>query len=604
MTKDASCWYSALMDVLACCTKRDNDGLLDENDETHRRMTMRNRRDSMKVQRQALITDHRCMVKTFSSSYEYNENDVLGSGSFGTVRKVHLKKCPTITRAVKELCKRSPDETRMVRREVLILRNLDHPNICKLFETFEDDTHLYLVMELITGRALLDELQDNMNLGHYDERWTMAVMRQVFDGLCYCHRQGVLHRDLKLENIMVDKADGEPHIKLIDFGMAVMSEHQSGFQSRELDGTRAYMAPEVAKHGRYSTASDMWSAGVVLFLLLLCEFPDKTHMPDQIQRIDSSEARELLLSILRKDPWQRISADEASKHPWTCGKSSHGHEDEQRRQTSDMQKAMTSFLDFYRCDKLQKAALTAVASQHCGQQLQDMRRHFQMLDSDGNGVITKEELVAVFEAHPVPSIKEPIRWVHKVFDELDSDGSGELEFTEFQAAVMRSYVGISEETMHAAFHALDTDGSGTISMEELGRVMRAGDQELMSYMEKADLNGDGVLDFDEFKAIFASLPESLDDTGGTYELPVTPCVANTNTPERGPKTVPYVRAPMTAGINSSHPRPCKNQLSPKQMTPSPPLYCFRPRRRSSSIEGTPERMPHRHMHRTASDIRF
>jgi len=232
------------------------------------------------------------------------------------------------------------------------------------------------------------------------------------------------------------------------------------------------------------------------------------------------------LCILQVDPWLRMSADEASEHPWTRGMGAHG-------QTGDLDKAMTSFLDFFRCDKLQKALLTAVASQLCGQQMQHMRKDFQQLDSDGNGVVTEQELIAMFEANPPPSIKDPSMWVHEIFNQLDSDGSGEFEFTEFQAAVVRSYVGISEEAMQAAFHALDVDSSGTISQEELGRVMQASNEELMSYMAHADLNGDGVLDFDEFKAIFAALPVSLADTRATCSF--DHCMFHLNAARNGTK---------------------------------------------------------------------
>jgi len=589
MAKNICALQSFLMDFLGCCTKRDN-SLLPADDETNTRLaTLRRKRGSM-VERQALIADHASNVKTFAGHYQFNDTDVLGTGSFGTVRKARLKRCPSIVRAVKELRKVSADQTRTVRREVLILRNLDHPNICKLFETFEDETHLYLVMELITGRPLLDELEEIMRQGHNDEKWNMAVMRQVFDGLRYCHRQGVLHRDMKLENIMVDEVYGEPHIKIIDFGFAVASEPITGFQSKYREGTRAYMAPEVLKHARYSTASDMWSAGVVLFLLILREFPDRLCIPEQTQRIESLDARDLLRRLLERDPWSRMSAEEAAKHAWTCGRSTH---DNHSAQKENMQKAVTSFLDFYRCDKLQKAALTAVASQLCGQQLQDMRRHFQELDSDGNGVVTKEEMVALFEASAPPSISEPGKWVHEVFDQLDSDGSGELEFTEFQAAVMQAYVGISEETMQAAFHALDVDSSGTISREELGRVMCASNEELTSYIAKADLNGDGELDFDEFKAIFASLPPSLSSTYETCDFNINSLVKS---------VVPSVRAPKTETISSNRPKPCKERQAMHPATP--PLSCLRPRRRSTPAENSVESMPHEPMPRACTDLRF
>merc|ERR1712032_827679 len=258
---------------------------------------------------------------------------------------------------------------------------------------------------------------------------------------------------------------------LIDFGMAVIAEPMTEFPSQLVSGTRQYLAPEVLRHRRYSTASDMWSTGIILFLLIQGDFPHPLKMYLQIQRVGNSDARELLLCILNKDPRLRMSADEASKHPWICGRSEH---DNQVENKGSMHKATTAFLDFHKRDKLQKAVLTAVASQLCGQQLQHMRRHFQQLDSDGNGVVTEEELVALFEVNPPPSLEAPGRWVREIFDQLDSDGSGELEFTEFQAAVMHSYVGISQG--------------------ELGRVIPATSKELMSYMEQFDRNSDGVLD--------------------------------------------------------------------------------------------------------------
>jgi len=496
---------------LTCCLQRDDDLLPGDDDSTKPLSTRRSgngsARRSVTVERQALISEHLTGIQSFTASYDLNPQDVLGSGRYGTVRKARLKRFPTIVRAVKEL-RKCPKRAKHIRQEVIILRNLDHPNVCKLFETFEDQNHVYLVLELITGRPLLDELEDNIRLGHFDERWTKTVMRQIFDALRYCHHQGVLHNDLKLENVMVDKVKGEPHITLIDFGLAGLSEQkETRYKTKILMGTRDYMAPEVIKSAQYSTASDMWSAGIILFLLYMGGFPDLKEKQNQIETIDNLDARELLSCILQVDPSLRMSANEALEHPWTRGMGGNCRHGEQ---TEDLQKAMKSFLDFYKCSKLQKAALTAAASQLCGQQLEDMRKLFQQLDCDGNGVVTKGELVALFEANPLPSIKDTSLLIHEIFDELDSDGSGELEFTELQAAVMRSYVGISEEAMQAAFHALDVDNSGTISQDELGRVVRASKEELLSYMRQADLNGDGVLDFEEFKAIFTSLSVASD----------------------------------------------------------------------------------------------
>jgi len=503
------------MHFLACCCKRDDSLLPGQEDTAKQHSTCKSGNGSVTVDRQALISEYPTGIKSFAANYELNAQDVLGSGSYGTVRKARLRRFPTIVRAVKEL-RKSPKRMKQIRQEVGVLRNLDHPNICKLFETFEDQKNVYLVLELIKGRPLVDELEDNIRHGRFDETWNKTVMRQIFDGLCYCHHLGVLHNDLKLENVMVSKVNGEPHITLIDFGLAGLSEQtRTRYKIKMVQGTRHYMAPEVIKSCKYSKASDMWSAGIILFLLYKGGFPDLMEKQEQIATIDNLDARELLFCILQVDPSRRLSADEASEHRWTRGMDANGRHVEW---TEDSQKATESFLDFYRCNKLQKAALTAVASQLCGQQMEDMRKLFQRFDYDGNGVVTKEELIALFEANPLPSIKDPSLWIHEIFDQLDSDGSGEFEFTEFQAAVMRSYVGISEEAMQAAFHALDVDNSGTISQEELGRCVQGSKEELLSYMMHADLNGDGVLDFEEFKAIFASLPVSQADAGGSYDF--------------------------------------------------------------------------------------
>jgi len=260
-----------------------------------------------------------------------------------------------------------------------------------------------------------------------------------------------------------------------------------------------YLAPEVLNSCIYSEASDMWATGVILFVMFKGKFPGQKYLAMQVKEIDPTTGSDLVSGLLNEDPSVRMSAAQAAKHPWTT---SNCTESKSMTPEEDLQAVTSSFLDFYKSDKLLKAALTALASQTCGQQIFSLRDSFNLMDTDGNGVITKEELLAAFEEAPPPGITNVTEWVQDIFDELDSDGSGELEFTEWEAAAMRSFTSISEEAMRAAFHVLDTDHSGTISVQELSRVMpMVSEVELVAAIAQADLNGDGVIDFFEFSTM-------------------------------------------------------------------------------------------------------
>ena len=200
------------------------------------------------------------------------EEEVVGQGGFGVVRKARLRQAQAVVRAVKKVSKRDLKALDFVRREIAILRRLDHPSICRLLETFEDAKAIYLVMEFIEGRELFDEIVEQ-SPDQLDEKQASSVMRQVLCALRYCHARGVTHRDLKPENIMVT-AYGTPQqeVKLIDFGLAVMSSKFKRRLTSSFAGTAAYTAPEV-HGGTFMPVSDVWSAGMVLHALLVGRLP-------------------------------------------------------------------------------------------------------------------------------------------------------------------------------------------------------------------------------------------------------------------------------------------------------------------------------------------
>ena len=162
--------------------------------------------------------------------------------------------------------------------EVRILCTLDHPNIVKYYETFEDTNYLYLVMEYCPGGELLTHLTKQGKLkGGGGEQRVVEVMESLLKAIAHCHASNIVHRDIKPENVMVGE-DGE--IKLIDFGLSqqTLSKHS---KMHMLVGTPLYMSPQVIE-GYYGRECDIWSLGVLMFLLLSGRLPFYSKKVDEL----------------------------------------------------------------------------------------------------------------------------------------------------------------------------------------------------------------------------------------------------------------------------------------------------------------------------------
>jgi phosphorylase kinase gamma subunit/serine/threonine-protein kinase Chk2/calcium/calmodulin-dependent protein kinase I len=219
-----------------------------------------------------------------SSSYishieqQYIIGDQIGSGMCGQVffcvHRKSLKKC-----AIKIIDTRkftfspglSIDE---LKEEARLMQQLDHPNIVKIFDTFHSEHSIHLVMELLTGGDLFDRIVER---GRYSETNARRIMGKILSAVQYLHAKQIIHRDLKPENILLVDANDDTDIKITDFGLAKKANHDG---LKTFCGTPQYFAPEVLKRkgstlgiGRYGTSADMWSLGVVLYILLSGTFP-------------------------------------------------------------------------------------------------------------------------------------------------------------------------------------------------------------------------------------------------------------------------------------------------------------------------------------------
>lgn len=453
------------------------------------------------------------MSQELHAAYEV-EDIILGRGGFGVVTRARLRGAEGIVRAVKSVDKCDLKAESLVRSEVDILRRLDHPCICRLFEVFEDDDMIYLVLEYIEGCELFDEILEQ---GQLDELKAAEVMRQIFSSLQYCHERNVVHCDLKPENIMVlkrgaTKPGAKNEVKLIDFGLAKLIREMPLMQrlGSGVLGTAEYLAPE-AFSGHWQPAADIWGAGMVLHCLLTGGLP-VLGVREGMEALDvnnpsydhvSGAAKELLGSLLQPHPDRRLKASDVLRHPWFQTASFRT-----RRSQAIAQHIIESFHNFHQSERLRRAALTALAMNLTHDQLEDLRDSFFVIDEDQDGRISREEF-ALWIACAAQNGGWEIdtqQCVDSIFESIDTDGSERIEYTEWVAAALKHSSLMSEGPMRAAFRVFDTDADGKISTEDVARVVKESPEGISEIMPRFDVNGDGFIDFEEFQDLIKEEP--------------------------------------------------------------------------------------------------
>lgn len=256
----------------------------------------------------------------------YSVGKTLGEGAYGKVNLVTHKQLGLI-RAMKSLKKNAvlKDEAEKLFAEVNILRDMDHPHIVKLFELFQDDNHYYLITEFCSGGELFDKIKTMRN---FSEKLAAEYMKQILSSIVYCHDKKIVHRDLKPENLLLENNKQDSMLKIIDFGTS--KKFAKGKKMTEKLGTPYYIAPEVLS-GSYDEKCDIWSCGVILYILL-CGYPPFTGYDDgeilrKVKKGDytfddeewkdvSNEAKTLIKKMLTMKPQDRISAKDCIADPW------------------------------------------------------------------------------------------------------------------------------------------------------------------------------------------------------------------------------------------------------------------------------------------------
>lgn len=271
--------------------------------------------------------------KAFGKTYELGA--LIGEGAFSKVKLATVKSPgPYNGRQVAVKCierqnlPREDEEDLL--EEVRILRNLKHPNVIEIYQFYKDDpNNYYVVIEFMRGGELFDRI---VRKAYYNEKEARDLCRILLDAVKYIHDLGIVHRDLKPENLLLTSKHDDANIKLADFGFA--RSVMGGFVSTQC-GTPGYVAPEILRAESYGTSVDMWSIGVIIYILLGGYPPfhdeNQTRLFRKIKAGNfkfhseywcsvSNDAKDLIRRLLTVDPKKRLTAAQAVTHPWLFSK--------------------------------------------------------------------------------------------------------------------------------------------------------------------------------------------------------------------------------------------------------------------------------------------
>ena len=483
----------------------------------------------------AMPNDFKANLSRTKSIEAYNDTYVtgklLGQGITGSVHVVN-NKTTRAEYAMKTINLSRVDKSQLkeLQTEIRILKQLDHPNVVRLYETFEDKHKIKIVMELCTGGELAKRRLRK-------ESQVVAVVAQVLAAILHCHNNGVVHRDLKLENILFESKATDSPVKVIDFGLSntftlvgsegvsdrMLNKRKSrGFSMKRLkEGlpsmssstpetemedvvaamsssspskkkqtgksnaermfattccTAFYMAPEVIQ-GKYSKACDLWALGVITFMLLTgkapFDGPNERSIFRKLQKGKVSYDSHIWAKI---SPHARVFVESLLEVDvdarWTAGQALKSPWLLQYKKSQKMTGVLTeeiieSLDKFSSYAQMKKAALMVIAHHADQEKIQQLRDAFLAMDVDNSGSITVDELKGLMDEAGIVDHER----IEVIFSELDQDSSGDVQYMEFLAATVELRCKLTYETVSEAFDHLDEKGTGYITRADLKRLL-------------------------------------------------------------------------------------------------------------------------------------
>ncbi|KAL3846090.1 hypothetical protein ACJIZ3_003493 [Penstemon smallii] len=418
--------------------------------------------------------------KNFAAKYELGKE--VGRGHFGHTcwakcKKGELKNQPVAVKIISKAKMTTAIAIEDVRREVKILKALSgHKNLIKFYDAFEDSQNVYVVMELCEGGELLDRILARG--GRYSEEDAKRIVVQMLSVVAFCHLQGVVHRDLKPENFLFATKDEDAPMKVIDFGLSDFIRPDQ--RLNDIVGSAYYVAPEVL-HRSYSSEADIWSIGVITYILLCGSRPfwarTESGIFRSVLRADpnlydapwpsvSPEAKDFVKRLLIRDHRKRMTAAQALTHPWLRGLNCEVPLDLM------IYKLIKSYI---RTTPLKRAALKALSKALTEDELHYLRAQFELLEPK-DGCVSLENFRTALLKNATDAMRESR--VTDILNLLEPLSYKIIEFEEFCAAAINTFqleaLEKWEDIASAAFQYFEQQGNRVTSVEELAQELNLG----------------------------------------------------------------------------------------------------------------------------------
>ena len=423
----------------------------------------------------------------------------LGEGSYGKTYKVKNKDSSDI-RAMKQMDKGKIPDMNLFKNEINIMSILDHPNILKLYEVYEDEKFFYLIIEYCDGGELLHRIRERNEKGNpFKEKEIAEIFKEIISAISYCHDNNVVHRDLKLENILFLNKNENSEIKIIDFGVSTILEKKENKIKRlnSKIGTVYYMSPEILK-GSYTELCDIWACGVILYIMVFGYPPfngnndkeiyesikkGKIEFPNKI----SKNLKDLFNHMLCSEK-TRFNAKQVLEHVWIKKKAPDSDNE-------GIKIDLNKLIKFQNYNKLKKAVLCLIASRINSNEVNNLKNIFNALDKDKNGILSKDEIKQCLEKNQIKINFD------KVFDSIDTNENGSIDYTEFLAFMLDESFYMNEDKLNEAFKVFDPDENGLITVENIKKLLNLeeNDNEILNeFIKENDKDGNGKIDYREF----------------------------------------------------------------------------------------------------------
>ena len=444
---------------------------------------------------------------------KYKIKNLLGVGSFGRVFLAqNIYTLEYI--AMKEIPKTSEDllTDGEIMDEIEILKNLDHPDIVRIMEFYNTETSYYIINEFCPGGELYEKINNV-----FSETQIAVMFRQILSGLAYLHSNNIIHRDLKLENILIKEIEKSKEtnedlyvLKIIDFGTAKIFDKNK--KARAIVGSSYYIAPEVLNK-KYGCECDLWSAGVILYMFIVGHAPfdgksdqeimEKVKKGDYLKnekrwRNASKEVRDLINKLLKYKPEERLTAFEALKHPWF--KVSNSNMLYNNITKEEVLKCVQNLLSYKINSKFQELVLAYIVhNMPRPKEAKCAIKLFKLANKNEDGKLLRNELKETLLNFVS---EEFLSNYDEIFSLLDGDNNDYIDYEEFLRATIDRNLYINDENLNFAFKFFDKDNTGYISKEVIMSYFggnKISEELLSKIFDEIDINKAGKIDFVRFK---------------------------------------------------------------------------------------------------------